>query len=300
MWPTKPLRDFDLTLGTGFSKGIIPSLGQHSHFIRRLIDSMLHNIDGEKIHEEYSSSRSSLEKERTVRFNIDLGFPEPALDDYRRLGDLRERTVFEIQETELGIRSINTAHDTILAAMFYFELDSPPQRLKVNKRDMWDCTGHIACRLRFGDYTNHLETLESAHFNLTVGLSEDELDGRSYLFERESDIRSDNVFHKMLTFRVVSLDDHISITLKRASNDSPPHRISGSPCSLNSLIRSQRLIAPFGRSDHSQEKLLPRTPTTGSVKLYRLPTKRKRCETTSYSRRVKTRARTSSVYSSCT
>ncbi|PPJ52146.1 hypothetical protein CBER1_10984 [Cercospora berteroae] len=263
LWPEHKARDFELSLGTGFSQGILRS---QPKFLRRLLDSMLHNMDGQKIHKEYIRNRSIRDKERTERFNFDYGFPEPALDDCTRMEWLESETYRHIDLTD----SIARARDAAISSLFYFELDRLPEFCPgSNSKSFWQCSGYIACRNQpcQEGYEALVKDLERSFFLITEFCSSehnDEGPSAAPLGQPEhclTNASTVGIYRKPLTFSVRSLDNKVAITLNGIT--SQPKSISGFPTSVNQLSKRQQLQAPFGRPDHSIGKPLPARPAIG-------------------------------------
>lgn len=121
------------------------------------------------------------------------------------------------------------------ASLFYFELDSLP----VYVEGLFTCSGSIRCRLD-PDSTgtaafNRWWMFQRATFlvnGIPMGTEDDGCVSRGSL---RCDVK----------IGVSSLDDHLSVTVKIATDEC--RLISGSPASANMLILAQGLAAPFGR-----------------------------------------------------
>lgn len=262
VWPAKSSPDFVLSIGTGVSASLMstftvgPQSPVKDGFLTRVFKTFMRSLDGEKIWHDTYNSLPETERKRYHRLNLTLEGTEPAIDDLNSMYDLRDKT----KEFSQPMQVLKPVLDSIYASMFYFEFGEQP----VPRGHGYFCSGAIFCRLRLP---------EQARMALMTKLKATS----SYFLicgqpvscvERLT--KSAPLYKRSITFMVGSLDEPVRITLRGIT--SQPVAISGLPRSANEIVQAQKLVAPFGRTDHSQlEKTLPL-----------LPAKRKftECETT--------------------
>jgi hypothetical protein len=230
-------------------------------------------MDGQKIHDEYISSKTPSERARVHRLNVDLGTPEPALHDVGAMKKLEALTLDYIGDPNV----LANVKRVLFASMFCFELDSLPTRERNGiNNGLWKCSGHVFCRLALpaAGRRRLIEELSTSYnFLLSEVCSQatdkERLDSRIELGAPRpcvgKEVNAAVQYRRWLSFHVGSLDNYISIKLAKRSRGATdtllrPCNISGMPKRVNSLIEAQGLISPFGRLDHQVSKSLPRTP----------------------------------------
>lgn len=178
--------------------------------------------------------------------NLNLSGPEPSIDDISAIPLLK-------LETE-GFLAANTGYmtnalDSIYASLFYFELDCLPEFIE----GVYICHGSVQCRLnldRKGRIALYQWLIrESAYFLVN---------GRPIVC---ASIVPQGVplFKCRLQFTVADLSERVGISVRGIT--SKPLIISGGSQSVESLIESQMLYAPFGRVDCVlTERTLPDIP----------------------------------------
>lgn len=67
-----------------------------------------------------------------MRFNINLGFPEPILYNFGAIDKLEEKTIYYLRNRS----EIRKFYDRAIISMFYFELDSLPVRDTTSRRGL--------------------------------------------------------------------------------------------------------------------------------------------------------------------
>jgi hypothetical protein len=173
------------------------------------------------------------------RLNVHLDRAEPRLDDAKSIPTLKMKA----QEDSSIEADIDNIARHLISSLFYFELDYTPERID----GKYVGSGHIFCILRNKDpafkvLTTRLSAcsaqfLFNGHPISTVG------DISCY--------STDGNFRKMVEF---ATEDVFTISLKQDSCE--PFNISGSPFSVETLIKAQRLVAPFGTPDHRKRKIV--------------------------------------------
>jgi hypothetical protein len=226
IWPNKSEPDFALSLGTGTSS-IVTDCGpwSKSRFYVRLFKSFMRNIDGEDAWRRFYNSLTPDTQARYYRLNIPFSGPEPGLDDALRIPDLKASVLETIQSDSLTLTAVK---DSMIASMFYFELDSVPKLEK----------GVYIC------------LVETSSWFLIQG---------SPIRCVQSVPKSLPPFKTRITFSADSLEEVIAFSIRGVT--STAKMLSGFPTSLTSLITDQRLDSPFGTIDHALgEKPLPAIP----------------------------------------
>jgi hypothetical protein len=263
LWPNKPQPDFALSLGTGTSSpAVISQSPTISRFYVRLFKSFMRNLDGEDAWKRFLNSVPLGMRRRFHRLNVSLVGPEPRLDDTVVIPELKNRVAQTIGEQKPLISSI---FDSIIASMFYFELEHVPKLGRAG----YECSGSIFCRLNMPP------------------------DGLRYLYDRllktqswfliqgnpVSCIQYNHIpktlppFQRRVSFRAESLDEVVSISIRGITSE--PLLLSGFPTTIHRLVEAQQLDSPFGTMDHTvAEKPLPHIPQKRSYDREARSTKR--------------------------
>jgi hypothetical protein len=247
VWPNKSEPDFALSLGTGTSS-IVTECGawSKSRFYVRLFKSFMRNIDGEDAWRRFYNSLTPDTQARYYRLNIPFSGPEPGLDDAPRIPDLKASVLKTIESDSLTLTAVK---DSMIASMFYFELDSVPEL----EKGVYICSGYIFCRLDMpasGLRMLYQRLVETSSWFLIQG---------SPIRCVQSVPKSLPPFKRRITFSADSLDEVIEFSIRGVT--STLKMLSGFPTSLTSLITDQRLDSPFGTIDHAlREKPLPAIP----------------------------------------
>ncbi|KKY22693.1 putative patatin-like phospholipase [Phaeomoniella chlamydospora] len=175
---------------------------------------------------------------RYHRLDVQYDHNEPRLDDVRSIPELKSKVGTDDSLTYL----IENVARVMVASLFYFELDSIPERFE-GKRVGY---GYIRCALR----------CNSPAFSVLLN----QLSGRSALFYSDDNpitrefgdpavLDGDGNFRLRVDF---DIDNKFTISLKQG--DSAPCDISGSPYSIDKLIAAQGLDAYLGTADHRKRK----------------------------------------------
>jgi hypothetical protein len=146
IWPAMGEPDLVLSLGTGTSYNTTTTSKNVSSPIRddyphQLLHSFLQNIDGENIWREFINTLPDNVKDKYYRINITFEGPEPEIDDVFMMRNLKEQAEQWIK-SDRHLHAVTTA-DSLLASLFYFELDD---MLTYCKR-YFECVGQILCQL---------------------------------------------------------------------------------------------------------------------------------------------------------
>ena len=211
----------------------------------RLFDAYMLSMDGERIWREFYNSLPDNVKSRYHRLNMTFEGTVPAMDDISSMYKMREMATEHAQP----VGFLKPVLDAIYASMFYFEFDEPPAPRGYG----YYCTGAIFCRLRLSE-----EGRRAFYSKLKATSSYFLICGQPVAcIERLT--KSAPLFKRQISFTLSSLDELVRITLRGLP--SQPLAISGLPRSAKEIVEAQRLVAPFGRADHSSpEKPLPLLP----------------------------------------
>ncbi|KAL9082423.1 MAG: hypothetical protein Q9165_008895 [Trypethelium subeluteriae] len=236
LFPSIKKPDFIVSLGTGepiprddpldtsrniWKNGAIPRLG-------RLLWEKMRD---KKVRQFFQA------QPRYHRLNVQFKGTEPRLDDTEIISELKSRA---LEDQSLSKSIDNIAH-SLVASLFYFELDTTPEWIDRK----YVGTGRVLCSLRrsdaafselFGQLCN-----TSAYFLL---------DGDPISSEAiSSSLNGDSEFQ--IRVEVITTDE-FAISLKRPGSES--FDISNSPFSVEQLIEAQGFRASFGRADHRKRK----------------------------------------------
>ncbi|KAL7940049.1 acyl transferase/acyl hydrolase/lysophospholipase [Trichoderma barbatum] len=176
------------------------------------------------------------------RFDVEFKSQLPALDNVNSMDEVAG-TAREAAAESAAMRQLGRCHR---AELFIFELDvSRPPRFVSG---VYECVGYVLCRLRAG-------TVEFATFmdQLRHGSAVFKYQGRTqYLsFQGLGGIGPDGNFRQEIAFYLSSRQHQLEITLVEGSPPSICH-ISGSPFTLDSLMKQQNIDACFGTRDHQE------------------------------------------------
>lgn len=251
IWPEKGDADIALSLGTGVntSASLASKLGPFSpvrdRFLPRLFKTFMVSIDGEKAWHEVLNTVSSHSKTRLHRLNLSLEDRYLSLDDVNNITHLQEQALAQYRTSN----QLEVICNSILASMFYFELDDIPAYHSMGIA----CKGTIYCRLDLpfkGRQALYSYLKERNAFFLVNGRPLRAVDA---IPKYAPPLRKKVVLH------VTSYEDTVGISLRHSTM--PPLLISGLPKTVDQLLKMQMLETPFGRPDHQvREKQLPQTP----------------------------------------
>jgi hypothetical protein len=236
-----------LSLGTGTSTAVSANNAiSRPRFYERLFASFMRSLDGEDAWERFLNNVPMKSRHRYHRLNIQFTGPEPCLDDADRLPELKENVSSTIHHDQPTMLSVI---DSVLASMFYFELD----RLPTRDDSGFSCSGTIFCRLNLP-----VDGLRQLHFRLVETSSWFIIQGCPVVCSQGIP-KGLPPFRKRITFRVESRDELITLSVRGIT--SKTRQLSGFPTTLGFLIKDQQLDYPFGTIDHkSADKPLPATP----------------------------------------
>jgi len=238
LFPQVDEPDFVLSLGTGEPKPNqrLPPTGPRNVWrngaFPRLCRLFWEKIKDKNVRQAFHAHP------RYHRLNIQFEGDEPRLDDTQSIPSIKAMA----QEDKSLSSIITNVARYMIASLFYFELESIPQR----SGGKYIGTGHILCSIRCSDPGFQLLfdrlSRSSAQFWINglpvIDVDDSCFDGGGN-FRKQVDLDTDNRF---------------AIALKQ--DPSGPCNISGSPFSITKLILLQGFTAVFGRPDHRKRKCL--------------------------------------------
>jgi hypothetical protein len=171
---------------------------------------------------------------RYHRLDTEFDGPLPRLDNIQSIHGLQ----LKAQEDHSVSKVIDNITRYAIASLFYFELDSKPERYNGE----YIGVGSIFCTICQSDpaFKPLLDQLSNAAFYLDNCPVLGEIGDRSF-------IGKDGNFRKRVE---LSVNGRFAISLKQ--RDSEPCNISGSPYAVERLISA--LDTHFGRADHGKLK----------------------------------------------
>jgi hypothetical protein len=253
IWPNKSEPDYALSLGTGTTSTLENGASWwKSRFAFRLFKSFMRTLDSEDAWKRFFNSVAPASRNRYHRLNVRFSGPEPSLDDALQIPELKARVSKTIEADTSVITAIL---DSIIASIFYFELDS--DGLPKSSKSGYTCSGHIFCRLNMP--SRGLQFL----YNRLLQTSSRFLIQGNPIPCIQTVPKGLPPFRQRVTLHVDSLDASIVFSIRGITSTSK--LLSGFPTTLRNLIRKQQLDSPFGTIDHRTEgKPLPAIPSKRS------------------------------------
>ncbi|KAM7210074.1 patatin-like phospholipase-like protein [Rhypophila decipiens] len=245
VYPTISTPQYLINLGTGTARS--PDGPQEdkalsvfgNNFIVRLFRSYMSLLRGRRPWEEFRRSmKRSPTTDRCFRLDLTFEGPEPKLDDIKIIPELKDM----VRADEALSLAIDEISRCIIASLFYFELDSIPEK---RNGEFWG-VGRIFCFRRRSDpalaaLATKLSRL-SARFIINGAKVPGEISDPSFWDE-------DGNFQKRICFKT---SGEILISLREEGFREYP--ISGAPFSVDKLVKTQGLNAHFGAADHRKRK----------------------------------------------
>ncbi|KAF1965189.1 FabD/lysophospholipase-like protein [Bimuria novae-zelandiae CBS 107.79] len=174
-------------------------------------------------------------RDKTIyRLNVDFETTEPRLDDSKSIPEL----ISKVETDQRLSASIDEVAHCLIASLFYFELDSAPERYD----GKYVITGHVLCSIRRSDLA--FEALFSK-------LSAEPVRFWVNDWPMLESVNDPSCFGKDGNFRKrvrIETSDGFTMLLK---GETKAYNISGSPFTVKGLVAAQGLDAPFGRADHA-------------------------------------------------
>lgn len=188
------------------------------------------------------SSRKSGGRGEFFRFDVEFQSQLPALDDVDSMFKAA-KIARKVARRSAAMRQLGKCHR---AQLFFFELD--PSRPPRFASGVYECAGYILCRLRAG--TVEFETFMHQLYNNSTSFRFQER-MQPGAIQRLDGTDSTGNFRQEIIFSLPTKEHHFEISLEEGSSASICH-ISGSPFSLDSLIKQQSIDTKFGTEDHQQ------------------------------------------------
>ena len=245
VFPDVPNPQLMINLGTGTVRGNSdePPEGNLSGtstpgFGRRLYESFMSQFSGDRVWEDFRrSTKQQSAADRFVRLDIALKHPV-GLDQVSAIPQLKETVWADVALS----RNLDVACARLIASLFYFELESIPER----RNGGFFAAGHILCLRRRFD-----PALEALLNKLASSSSEFVVNGVAVRGNLKGASFSDyeGNFRKRVVFEVTG---EIRIVLRRGGGSEYP--ISGSPFTVDRLVAAQGLDAYFGSANDRLER----------------------------------------------
>lgn len=250
LFPSMPKPSIVLSLGTGFAKQS-PSRPSRIRrvvgdpFVARLLRAFMKQGDSDRAWRQMLSHRSIGESGELFRFDIEYSDNGPSLDnikDIEYLGATAKKSIRNSPEL------IRLAH-CIRAELFYFELEGKPRLVN----GVYECVGTLLCRLAPGTegFKALIDRLDGLLATLQIGTRVVTAGFRNRTSNADG-------FRKHITFHVSARLTPFSITL--CEGPAGECHISGSPFTLDGLVKAQRLDAGFGTADHRDVQAMHHIP----------------------------------------
>ncbi|KID94906.1 patatin-like phospholipase, partial [Metarhizium majus ARSEF 297] len=206
-------------------------------FVFRIFQAFLSHGDSTRAWKQLLSQRAEQSGGEFFRFDVQYDGSAPSLDNITDLDEMEELA----EECIMASPSLDRLALCIRAQNFYFELDGEPQY----SNGLYECAGHIFCRLEPGseEHSAFLESLDSSSSHFQVGSKL-----LSGTFLQESARGQNNAFSKQIKFCVHGRQVPFEIVLREGFEEAS--NISGSPFTIDQLVKAQKIDARFGTADH--------------------------------------------------
>ncbi|KAJ9413038.1 hypothetical protein FOXG_14055 [Fusarium oxysporum f. sp. lycopersici 4287] len=225
-----------LSLGTGSSAPLRKYLSiVYETFPFRVGRALWHRVSSRTSWDTLVGHRRSDSKCNLYRLDDDSEQENPLLDDVTQIDPVHQKA----KEIAKGSPILPSLACSFRSALFYFQLDESHPPFFRNGR--YECVGQILCRLRspsveYCSFMNRLWT-NKATFHL---------EGQSVGVVEEDVYRN---FQAVIHFSTMSLEKPLPVRLIEGDTC---HDISGSPFSIQWLVRRQKLDATFGTPEHKK------------------------------------------------
>ncbi|KJZ67932.1 hypothetical protein HIM_12679 [Hirsutella minnesotensis 3608] len=228
-----------VSLGTGFSE-----LRSGGSFVDRLKAAFCILSDSRLKWEQLLSHENAGQRGEFYRFDIDFEGSAPSLDDVAKMDEVSKIAREAIKKSD----TISTLANHLRAALFFFELDDG--RLPQFAGGSFSCEGRVKCRLELGSaaFTAFRQQLQKVPSSFWIGERSFPID-----FQTQEGQISRGEFSLPIRFRVSNRDEPFDILFDEGKGRQ--YRISGSPFTLQALIKMQKLEACFGTADHRKRTL---------------------------------------------
>lgn len=248
LFPSAEEPDLVVSLGTGGprpdaeelralgSRGLLKD-GWISRFLRGSMENMAGSRDWKAL---VSSGRPN-SSGKYHRLDIELDGPEPRLDAVSDMASLQSRALGDPNLCPV----LDNIAECVIASQFYFKPHTRPRYMG----GQYVGSGWIKCKLRHGEPALDvlLSRLCAAGARLLIG-NRTIPDSNDKCITEISDRSNLDETRNFCASLALGVQDTFSIFLQEDSK--APRHISGSPFSVERLVRAEGLEAYFGRADH--------------------------------------------------
>lgn len=237
MFPLIEEPDFVISLATGEPKKADRYLNRTYHACKDKALPRLCRLLWEKMRDK-NVRRFFLVNPRYHRLDVEFEQEIPRLDDTESMSELKSK----VQDDQTISDAIDRISLCLVASLFYFELESIPER--INGKSVG--RGHIQCSIRrhHPGFSLLLDRLSSC--SAVFYLDDDPIPGK---VGDGSFLGADGNFRKQVELNV---RDRVTISLRQGNSE--PYNISGSPFTIERLILAQGLDAHLGTANHRKRK----------------------------------------------
>ncbi|KKZ67221.1 hypothetical protein EMCG_07087 [[Emmonsia] crescens] len=243
IWPAKRAPALLVSIGTGAevncARGQVAPYFRNvfkDGFARRALNAWLSSLDGERKWRDLVNQLDDDAKRDHIRLNVPLKGMAAAIDNVNDINGYRDLVLLQPG----AVRMVAEAASALLISTFYLELDTLPE----SDNGPLHCRGTIRCRPPIRSILPPLSLLHGSQKMCFV--TDSEFLGH---FLGEKDICSCcDRYAKKISFEVRHLDEEIMIYMELDRQER--RKISGFPDTVNSFIKEQGLLSPFGNSHH--------------------------------------------------
>lgn len=243
IWPAKKALALLVSIGTGVQENcpqsqVAPYFRNvfKDGFARRALNAWLSSLDGEKKWKDLVSQLDDDAKQDHIRLNVPLKGMAAAIDNINDIDLYRDLVILQPGVARMAAE----AASALLISTFYFVLDTIPESNDGNLH----CRGTIRCRPPVKSILPPLNLLHGSQQMCFA--TESEFLG---YFLGEKDICSCcKRYAKKISFEVRHLDEEIIIYMELDRKQR--RKISGFPDTVNSFIKEQGFLSPFGNPHH--------------------------------------------------
>lgn len=244
IWPTAGRHDLLISVGTGFTSRNLahddtPSGNSlKDAAVSRLFRATMFSptMDGEQAFQEALNYVPVNMMQNIFRLNQSIDCPLPRLDESAKLEEL-QGIIYNVPD-EL-VRAI------LVAGCLFFEMDETP----ILQDGSYYCRGSILCKSESPRslLKRIIEEYPGGYYQTGCGYT-------LGLLSEDDGCHECGYYRKKVRFCVKSLEEMIEIDI---TNSSSRRTIGGFPVSMQEILHKQRVLAPFGRPDHSADTWPP-------------------------------------------
>ncbi|KAK2595185.1 hypothetical protein QQS21_007090 [Conoideocrella luteorostrata] len=208
-------------------------------FASRIFQAFLSQGDSNRAWKQLLSKREVHGSGGFFRFDVQYEGSVPSLDSIADLDEMEEIA----EECITTSPALDKLALCLRAHNFYFELDKEPEYVD----GQYECTGNIYCLLESDSEEREVFFSSLHHSSSVFQVCSRTVPGD---FLASTDTRLDDEFSRNIKFSVPERQTPFEITLKEGAEDACG--ISGSPFTIDQLVKVQKLDAWFGTGDHRQ------------------------------------------------